>query len=64
MESKYALEYVLLDWRPYDLPEVYGIFESELDAIEFALESLQLELDEDGELPDGVIVRVLIDKDY
>lgn len=52
--------FVLVDWRPYDLPSVVGPFETESEATLWALINLdECHLDEDGELPDGIDVRIL-----
>lgn len=48
--------FVVVDWRPYDLPEVYGPFVSEEEADKYARKNFEVDTD-DMELPDGIIVR-------
>ena len=50
------MTYVVVDWRPYDLPEVYGPFGSEDEADDYARRTFEVDTDE---LPDGIIVRTL-----
>ena len=50
--------YVVIDWRPYDIPEAYGPFDTEEDADRWARKYFEVDTD-DEELPDGIIIRQL-----
>ena len=50
--------YVIVDWRPYDLPTVTGPFHTEEEADKYARKAYEIDTD-DEELPDGIIVRQL-----
>lgn len=52
------MKYVVVDWRPYDMPEVYGLFDSEEEADRYARKTFEVDTD-DEELPDGICVRQL-----
>lgn len=52
--------FVVIDWRPYALPEAYGPFTSELVAGSWARVTFGEQwTDGERELPDGIIVREL-----
>ena len=51
------MKYVLVDWRPYELPEVFGPFETEEAAKQFGRNFADVGSNE--ELPDGIDVRDL-----
>ena len=51
--------FVVVDWRPFDLPYVYGMYWTEEEADRKAREIFEVDTD-DIELPDGIIVRELI----
>jgi hypothetical protein len=50
-------KWVIVDWRPYDLPEVWGTFASEEEAEQYARTVFGVNMDD--ELPDGIAVRQL-----
>lgn len=51
-------KYVVVDWRPYELPEIYGVFNSFVQADVFARKTFEVDTDDEN-LPDGIMVGVL-----
>lgn len=47
------MKYVIVDWRPYEIPDVIGPFATEQDAERRARKLYEIDTD-DQDLPDGI----------
>jgi hypothetical protein len=56
---RFCGNWVIVDWRPYELPEVYGPFHSKRIAFDAAARIFELDLKNNPLLPDGIVVREL-----